>query len=139
MVRADIITFQYEGELTDVDAQLEGTFSVGDSFAGTYTFNSDTPVDDAFIAYFEYPNTIIDISFNSGNFMASANNGSMSEDYFDAVTSFFSVYSESISSPSIAGLDPNYISLGWDTDYGSPSIIDPDHSLIHILQLLGIV
>ncbi len=126
-IRADIITFQYKGELTKVDSSLGGTFSVGDSFKGTYTFDSDTPSVNHY-EWFDYPNAIIDMSFNSGNFFASANNGSMSEDYFDAVTSFFSAYSESISSPSIAGLDPNYMSLGWDTDYGSPSIIDPDHS-----------
>ncbi len=112
VTRADIITFQYEGELTKVDSSLGGTFFVGDSFSGTYTFDSDTPPTVEYSWFFDYPNAIIDMSFNSGNFMASADNGSMSEDYFDAVTSFFYAYSESISSPAIAGLDPNYMSLG---------------------------
>jgi hypothetical protein len=89
-IQADIITFRYEGELTHVDAPLEETFSVGNSFSGTYTFDSDTPPVDG-LAYVEYPNAIIDMSFNSGNFMASADNGSMSEDYFDAVSSFFTI------------------------------------------------
>ena len=128
VARADIITFQYEGELTDVDALLEGTFSVGDSFAGTYTFNSDTPINGDFGAYYEYPNAIIDMSFNSGNFMASADNGTMAEDYFDRVTADFYIFSESISSPSINGLNPNYMLLNWYKDYGYVSIFDPDPS-----------
>ncbi len=131
-IQADIITFQYEGELTSVDAPLEGTFSVGDSYSGTYTFDSDTPVNDSF-AYFEYPNAIIDMSFNSGNFMASANSGDMSENYFDRETSLFSTDFKSISSSSIAGLDLNTMFLSWNAPYwnaidGYPSIIDSNPS-----------
>jgi len=128
VIQADIITFRYEGELIHVDAPLEETFSVGNSFSGTYTFDSDTPPVDDGLAYVEYPNAIIDMSFNSGNFMASADNGSMSEDYFDAVSSFFTIDFESPSSTSIAGLNPHSIFMRWDATYDYTSIIDSDPS-----------
>ncbi len=43
VVRADIITFQYEGELVEVSPELDQQFSIGDEFNGSYTFESDIP------------------------------------------------------------------------------------------------
>ena len=84
IVRADIVTFQFEGELTDVDSLLEGNFSVGDSFAGTYTFESNTPDpegDD--IGFFTYPDAILDMSLSSVAFTVSASSGNLVYDFQD--------------------------------------------------------
>ncbi len=85
VARADIITFQYDGELTEVDAPLEGTFSVGGSFSGTYSFTLDVPPDEF---GFNYGHFIYDavtaMTFRSNGFMASANTGYISIDFEDA-------------------------------------------------------
>ncbi len=80
-VRAEPITFQFEGTLTSVDAPLQGTFSVGNSFEGSYTFDSDSPATSGDAPHAEYPNAITAMSFNSGTYLASAAGGSIIQDF----------------------------------------------------------
>jgi hypothetical protein len=71
---ATSITFQFTGIVSTVDAPLAGTFSVGQSFSGSYTFDSnliDTfPADPTVGRY-----TPVVYSFNVGSYHGSGANG----------------------------------------------------------------
>ena len=122
VVRANIVTFQFEGELTTVTTPLEGEFSVGDSFVGTYTFESNTPVDpgaDPDIYSFYYLDAVLDISLNIGTFTASASSGKISYDFED--DSGFFVYSNQVVASSLDNFVPYGMGVGWGfSNFGIP-------------------
>lgn len=90
-VRAEMLTYQFEGEISYVDRALEGGFSVGDSFMGTYTIDSDSPLriwsyiatepyyEDYYVGYRD--NAVSSMSFSSGAVTASASSGEIRIDY----------------------------------------------------------
>ena len=129
-VRADIITFRYEGELTSVDAPLEGQFSVGDSFRGTYTFKSDTTfvitdyyygedIADDYYFLDVYPNVIKALYFSSGTYMAATESGDI-ETYEDDVATDYSANFNSVEGLSVGGYIPQEISFAvYDNDYNT--------------------
>ncbi len=129
VVRADLITFRYEGELTSVDTALEGQFSVGDSFGGTYTFDSNTPmasIDKTNIDNY-YPNAIVDMQFTSGSYMASSNNGLLNQFAEEVENWVFSTKFKSISGSSIESFSPSEMNLYWNTpSWFETSVINPD-------------
>ncbi len=123
IIRADIITFQYEGELTGVDTELGGEFSVGDKFSGSYSFNTDSAdphFDDSSIYFHpdrEFPNAISNmmISFSKDGidyYTASATNGGISEDFWDEPF-YYSIDIGPISGLSIESFVPDRLHLSW--------------------------
>ena len=121
IIRADIITFQYEGELTEVDTELGGEFSVGDKFSGSYSFNTDSAdpqYDDSIYFYpdWSFPNAISNmmISFSKDGidyYTASATNGGIYEDFWDEP--YYSIDIDSISGLSIESFVPDRLYLSW--------------------------
>ena len=81
-VQANMVPFQFEGELTEVDKPLLGTFSTGDKFTGSYTFDS-TIVGTLEGNTVVHENAISAMSFTTGTYTASATNGFI--EYFDAL------------------------------------------------------
>ncbi len=85
-VRADLITFQFEGELYAVDTPLEGQFSVGDEFGGIYSFesNPETVITEFYEDYNTdlFPNAIQALEFNSGSYRAYAGSHYFCESLF---------------------------------------------------------
>jgi len=84
-VGAEPVTFRFEGTLTQVDTPLQSTFSTGDSFEGTYTFDSDSPGSTfdpfgQFVVY-DFTNAVSAMSLNSGNYKASATTGDITQDF----------------------------------------------------------
>jgi len=75
------VTFKFEGELTHVDNPLSGTFSTGDKFTGTYTFDETLshPENDFDFASFE--DSISAMSFATKNYKALATNGDIGQDF----------------------------------------------------------
>jgi hypothetical protein len=43
LAQAELVTFAFEGTLSQIDAPLNSTWSPGQAFSGTYTFDSNTP------------------------------------------------------------------------------------------------
>ena len=122
-VGAEPITFRYEGTLTSVDAPLQGTFSAGDSFSGTYTFESDSTfapdspgVNDPssqFVTY-EFNNAVSAMSFNSGNYKASATNGDIFQDFDGGDgTSRVGASFDPVSGSPVGDFVLNGMDLGW--------------------------
>jgi len=126
-VRADLITFQYEGELTRVDTPLEGQFSVGDSFGGTYTFESNTisviehysededltddiPDDEWEIEHF--PNAINALDFSSNNYMAGAENGDIEISIYEGAESTYIAGFTEMDGLSVGGYTPQRMRIG---------------------------
>ena len=109
-IQADIITFQYEGEITSVDTGLEGVFSIGDSFEGTYTFESDTDALGGGIPFFYYDKAISATSFRSDTFTASGNSGAF---VFDKDHGFYTAYLDFGSVAPEGDFTPLSLSLGW--------------------------
>ncbi|MEE9338585.1 MAG: hypothetical protein V3U87_10925 [Methylococcaceae bacterium] len=88
ITRADIVTFNFEGELTNVDSPLRWTFSEGESFTGTSTFDSNVPAaPPSFNGYGEFPNSISNMSFSTENFRATGASGLIKQDL--GIESFF--------------------------------------------------
>ena len=117
-VRADLITFQFEGELTNVDTPLEGEFSVGDSFGGTYTFESNTEpvviIDDG-DGYGElFPNTIQTLDFSSGSYVATAESGDITYYNFDFL--YYGAEFNSVDGFSVGGYIPQDMKLFIDDE-----------------------
>jgi hypothetical protein len=119
-VHAEPITFRYEGTLTDVDAPLQGTFSAGDSFFGTYTFDSDSPGSsdhndpgDQFLTY-HFNNAVSAMSFNSGNYKASATTGIITQDVdFGDGMWLYSVSFDPVSGSPVGDFVLDTMSLSW--------------------------
>jgi hypothetical protein len=109
-IQADIITFQYEGEITSVDTGLEGVFSIGDSFEGTYTFESDTDSFSGRAPVFFFENAISATSFTSDTFTASGNSGAFD---FDEDHGFYTAYLGFGSVAPVGDFTPLSLSLGW--------------------------
>jgi len=119
-VQADLITFQFEGELTSVDTPLEGQFSVGDSFGGTYTFesNPETVISDYYEGdyddYFHtdlFPNAIKALDFNSGSYVAVAESGDINNYSDDDISSSDAEFN-SVDGSSVGGYIPQNMELG---------------------------
>ena len=141
-VQANMVTFQFEGELTQVDSPLSGTFSTGDKFNGTYTFDS-TSVGTIGVGDKFYENAVSEMTFTTGTYTASAKNGLI--DYFDAIDPdafeidtpldigegiFVNSASSLISGASVNGKDPTRISLNWLLSDGVPSFLTSDHPFV---------
>ena len=120
-VRADLITFQFEGELTNVDTPLEGEFSVGDSFGGTYTFESNTePVvivegddDDEYYDFSfkeNFSNAIKTLDFSSGSYVAVAESGDINHNY-TYEDAFYHAIFNSVDGFSVGGYIPQNMVL----------------------------
>ena len=43
LAQAELVTFSFEGILSQLDAPLTSTWSPGQAFSGTYTFDSNEP------------------------------------------------------------------------------------------------
>ncbi len=118
-VRADIVTFQFTGELTGVDTPLEGEFSVGDTYSGTYTFESNTPDPEADNGFFSYPDAILDMSLSSGAFTASASGGNLYYDFED-VNDITASFHQDLAS-SLDAFVPAKMWVGWTySKFGIP-------------------
>ncbi len=119
VVRADIVTFQFEGELTRVDTPLEEEFSVGDSFVGTYTFESNTPYPDD-TGYFFYRDAILDMSLSSGAFTASASGGNIYYDFHNEEDATGVNFNQDLAS-SLDDFVPALMSVDWKfSNFGFP-------------------
>ena len=139
-VQADIVTFQFEGELTDVETLLEEGFTVGDSFTGTYSFESDSSevAGEEVGGVFLYPNAIFEMSFSSGAFTASATTGDIHED-FEVAADFpnGSLFFHMAFFDPILGLPEgdfvaDWMSLSWDywTSVPGASDLSPNSYLL---------
>ncbi len=145
-VRADLITFQFEGELTRVDTPLEGQFSVGDSFGGTYTFESNTPMvvtdlsgvitefDDDVEYYMykhHYPDAIKALDFSSGSYMAVAESGKIIVEP-DGFTTYKAIFT-GIEGASVGGHTPHGMDFRADDYYINPNFssnrIQPEYNM----------
>ena len=108
-IQADIITFQYEGEITSVDTGLEGVFSIGDSFEGTYTFESETDSLDNSLVFF-HGNAISATSLKSDTFTTLGNSGGLD---YDEDFGFYTAYLDFESVIPGGNFRPFSLSLGW--------------------------
>jgi hypothetical protein len=87
------VTFKFEGKLTSVDNALSGTFSVGDKFTGTYTFD-ETSVDPFYndTDFAEFENSISAMSFTTKKYrVSSAATGGIGHDFQDDFEYFASI------------------------------------------------
>lgn len=117
------ITFKFEGELTSVDNALSGTFSTGDKFTGTYTFD-ETRFDphDETVYVEEFKNSISAMSFTTNNYIATATNGDIDQEF-----ELFFQYSISISplsGDSVGEYAPKNMFVHW-TDNGTQEDFRP--------------
>lgn len=128
------ITFQFEGELTHGDNPLSGTFSSGDKFAGTYTFD-ETSIDPSFdrdTQFALFQNSISAMSFATENekYKVSATNGDISQDFQNGLG--YSVAISPLSGNSINNFALDTMFLAWTVtspgsgDGGIP-ITDPGY------------
>jgi hypothetical protein len=113
-VGAEPVTFRFEGTLTQVDTPLQGTFSTGDSFSGTYTFDSDSPENPEK----EYLNAISAMSFSSGAYVASASNGNIDLHNVESFV-FNNAFSAPISGSLVGDFVPKSMFMFW-------SLLTPD-------------
>jgi hypothetical protein len=123
-VQAVPITFQFEGKLTSVTAQLSGTFSTGDTFSGTYTFDSAAPVTatHTFGAYEEFDNAVSSMSVSGNGYTAFASNGDITHDFEDE--NFYSVNFHPVSLLTTGNFLSTGMRVNWVT---TPGIItSPD-------------
>ena len=119
VVRADLIIYQFEGEITRVDTPLEGPISVGDSFGGTYAFESNTA---SVITYFYdsgytelFSNAIKTLDFNSGSYVAVAESGDIRNQYDSSyLDANYSAESNIVDGFSVGGYILRDITLGVD-------------------------
>ncbi len=83
---ASLVTFRFEGEVSSVDSELLGPFSIGEMFTGTYTFDSDALTDalsSSVPPVYVWRDAITEISFTMGEYVASATNGNIIYDIED--------------------------------------------------------
>ena len=140
ITRADIVTFYFEGEITNFDTPLKWTFSEGESFTGAYTFDSNVPASPPpFNGNAEFPNSISHMLFNTERFQATAISGIIKQNRviqqhvpFDGN---YSVNFDSISGQS-GGLSPIKLELDWkytflDVPHTWPRTTIPSGTIIH--------
>ncbi len=113
------VTFKFEGELTHVDNSLAGTFSTGDKFTGTYTFDETLshPENEQDSASFE--DSISAMSFATKNYKASATNGDIHHDFQGG--NFYSVSFSPLSGSQIDNFALEGMFLSWT----ATNFIDP--------------
>jgi hypothetical protein len=125
-VHASMIAFKFEGELTQVDSTLSDTFSTGERFSGTYTFDDETPYDESLIhgsiPSADFSNAISKMSFSSGNYNASATNGKISQVFNDGDRYFASF--EPVSGSAVRDFVPDEINVFWrGIGLGNPDVL----------------
>ncbi len=125
------VTFRFEGKLTSVDNALSGTFSTGDKFTGTYTFDeSSESTNNPFLfdIYEEFENSISAMSFTSKKYsVSSAANGIIIQDYEESPFYYFANISP-LTGASIGNYALNEMFVGWNDEGNSASTFN---SLIH--------
>ena len=107
-VRADLITFQYEGELVEVSPELNQQFSIGDEFNGSYTFESDIP-NTGSPGYYLFSS----MAFSSGTYTASANKITWIQSPLSNGHTHIESYTLSVSGPPIINFVPHWMAIEW--------------------------
>jgi hypothetical protein len=113
-VHASMVTFQFEGELTRVNNELSSEFAVGDTFKGSYTFDTSIGSGTSLPSLSRYPHVITAMSFVSGGYTASATNGDVDLDLegFNDYDVFF----DPVSGQSVENYLPTTMGLSWSPD-----------------------
>ena len=116
-VRADIITFQFEGELTEVDSSLQEIFSTGEGFTGSYTFDTASASFYFYdVPFGEFSNVISAMSFSSGTYnITTPANGIIRQDFIDEWD--YRVDLQAISDFPVNGFVPDAMGLSWTASY----------------------
>lgn len=114
-LRAEPITFQFEGYVNNVSPSLEGEFAELQPFQGTYTFESTTP-DIAPEVYFGVYEPLVGLEYSIGEYAGSLGSGSGQIQIVDAHDSVFTndvyaVYDLSPVGDAVAGLSPTHFFL----------------------------
>jgi len=116
------ITFQFKGVVTSVDSALRRTttqiptgFSLGDTFSGTYTFESNYPVIFNGSTFFSYPGVISAMSFdsNTNSAASTATNGNIYLDAEAGENGYYSAVMPQIAGDSIGNYTPESMGLSW--------------------------
>ncbi|MEE9338618.1 MAG: VPLPA-CTERM sorting domain-containing protein [Methylococcaceae bacterium] len=108
--------FQFEGKLTNVDAPLLETFSIGDAFSGSYTFdpvtsNSSTP------NHTSFNRAISEITFTSSAFNVTGKDGDITIGSNSQRGPFYAVnVAGSTSRDTIDDLSLNSWHIEWEPD-----------------------
>lgn len=83
---AELITFNFEGTVTDVPTELQGTFNTSQSISGSYTFESTTADTNSYPESGDYEGALTNLTFLIGSYnvtsTGSANNRITVEDSF---------------------------------------------------------
>ena len=103
-----MVTFQYEGKLTSVDNELSSEFSGGDTFKGTYTFDTTVPRNNL---NGSWDNVISAASFVRGDYTVSSTNGSI----FAGIDGHFATIDQ-VSGQPVKGYLPSFIGVHWVSD-----------------------
>ncbi len=118
-VRTSMFTFQFEGKLTRVDDELSSEFSEGDTFKGTYTFDTTvSPFDLEFLLRgenrsFIWKDVISAVSFISRAYTASSTNGSIFYEHDNANN--YSADFDQVSGRPVRGYLPSSMGVRWDS------------------------
>lgn len=122
------VTYQYKGEIISVDSPLTETFSIGDTFTGTYTFDSAIPANPDNTPPFSpgrgfFQDTIRAASFTSGNYSAAGTSGAFLNQFFENIGDSSQVIGEKneystsfhMDAPRIGdrGFAPGQLTLSW--------------------------
>lgn len=117
---ANPVTFKVDGSVFSVSEGLENAFEVGDKYTVIYTFDSAAKPDASLSSTFGplFPNAVTQMSISIGDkFTASTTKGDI--EYFltqptegNSPTTY-SVYFKDLSGTSVAGYNPNLLSIDW--------------------------
>ncbi|HEV3166300.1 MAG TPA: PEP-CTERM sorting domain-containing protein [Isosphaeraceae bacterium] len=118
--RGDLISYSFGGTVDSVDPALAGTFLVGQTLAGAYTFDSTTAATAGSNSTFAVFNALTHVNFTIGSYSASSsgapeiqvdNNPPLPDDDRYALVSRAS---QGLTGPSVGGLPLNFFSFPLD-------------------------
>ena len=108
---ASLITFQFQGEVSSVDAPLVGPIQAGQTILGTYTFDSTVPTTSP-PPVSVYENAISSMTLVSGGYTVTASNGNI---IYDVETDpLYQANFSPLSGSSINEYSPILMRIFWD-------------------------
>jgi hypothetical protein len=108
---AELITFNFEGTVTDVPTELEGTFNTSQSISGSYTFESTTADTNSSPDSGDYEGALTNLTFSIGSYnvtsTGSAYNHLQVEDYFPwSEADEYKLQDDGVSGAEVSGWSP---------------------------------
>lgn len=110
-VHANMIKFYFQGVFTSVDQTLSNTFTTGETFSGTYMFDSSTPSEGSF-SVINFSKAIKAMDFLSANYKTTGSQGTIYQD--GEANNYYSANIKTIPEETIGNLSPLDMSLSWE-------------------------